>query len=184
MYFLDFFFAFIVLERLIELYIAKKNAIYIEAIGGFEVGKAHYKYIVLLHILFLISFYIESRIRDALPAYWLIPFIFFILIQIVRYWIISSLGRFWNTRVYVVPNSEPINKGPYRYLRHPNYLVVILEMITIPLIFGAYFTAFIFPVLNAFLLSTRIKVEEEALFANTQYQSSMKNKPRFLPKKQ
>lgn len=181
--FLDLFLAFVIGERLIELFISKKNAKYIQSLGGYEVGKKHYPFIVILHIMFLTSFYLESLIRPQLPSYWYIPFSFFVFLQVLRYWVIFSLGMFWNTRIFVLPNSKPINKGPYRFLRHPNYLIVILEMITIPLIFGSYLTMIIFPIINAVILYVRIKTEEQALTDIIAYEQEMKDVPRFVPKK-
>lgn len=175
------FFTFLVLERSIELYIARRNARFIKSIGGYEVGKKHYIAIVILHIAFLTTLFIEVNYRGYLPKYWLIPFIIFLMAQILRIWTISSLGKYWNTRIYIVPNAEPVTKGPYRYLRHPNYVIVMLEMITIPLIFGAYLTAIIFPLINAFILSYRIKVEEKALKELTNYNIEMFETPRFIP---
>jgi len=181
--FFNLFFAFLILERTIELFIAKRNARLIKSIGGYEVGKEHYTAILILHITFLISLFIEANYRDDLPKYWLIPFSIFIIAQAFRIWIIYSLGKFWNTRIYVVPKSSPVVKGPYRYLRHPNYVIVMLEMITIPLIFSAYLTAIIFPTINVFMLSYRIKVEEKALTELTNYNEDMATAPRFIPRK-
>lgn len=180
--FLYIFFAFIVIQRLIEMYIARRNAEYILSIGGYEVGKRHYPAIVLLHVTFLTSFFIESLTKTTLPFFWFILFIIFVFAQILRIWIIASLGPFWNTRIIVLPSSQPIKKGPYKFLRHPNYTIVMIEMITIPLIFGAYITAIAFPILNAIVLFIRIKAEENALSNITQYGKEFSRTPRFIPK--
>lgn len=181
--FFNLFFAFIILERTIELLIAKRNARFIKSIGGYEVGKEHYPVILILHITFLSSLFLESIYRNYLPKYWFVPFIIFVIAQGFRIWTISSLGKFWNTRIYIVPNTNPVIKGPYRYLRHPNYVIVMIEMITIPLIFGAYLTSILFPIINAFVLSHRIKIEEKALIELTNYNIDMVTAPRFIPRK-
>jgi methyltransferase len=99
----------------------------------------------------------------GLPAYWPIPLALFLLVQPLRYWVIFSLGEYWNTRVLVVPGTRLVRRGPYRYLRHPNYVVVAVEILTFPLIFGAWVTALIFSILNAALLYVRIREENQAL---------------------
>ena len=83
--------------------------------------------------------------------------------QPLRYWAILSLGENWNTRILVVPGAKLVRRGPYRYLRHPNYIVVVVEILSFPLIFGAWITALVFSVLNAILLSARIRDENRAL---------------------
>ena len=169
------------MQRLTELYTAKINAKYIESLGGFEIGKEHYIFIVLLHTSFLISLLSESFYRDP-PHFWYLPFMLFVLLQIFRIWTILSLGKFWNTRIYILPYSKPVKKGPYKYIRHPNYLVVMLEMLIIPFIFGAYITLLVFPLINFWLLNKRIHVEEKAMNDHTAYQLEMENKPRFIPR--
>lgn len=181
--FLSLFFLFLVIQRLLELYIAKRNATYIQSLGGFEVGKSHYPFIVALHAGFLVSVFLESKYIHSftLQTYWIVPFVLFMFTQGLRFWIIITLGRFWNTRIFVLPNAKPLKKGPYRYLRHPNYLIVMLEMITVPLIFGAYMTAVIFPILNAIMLTIRINIEEKALSVHMKYDKEMAETPRFIP---
>ena len=172
---LDMFLAFvfitiIVLQRVIELIIAKRNAIWIKSKGGYEVGKNHYPYIVLLHTLFFISLLIEVTTKEVVYTTWmLIPFLIFVVTQFGRIWALTSLGPFWNTRIMILPGASVIAKGPYRYMRHPNYFIVITEIAVIPLIFQAYWTAFIFSILNVVILSVRIKVEEKALKEATNY---------------
>ena len=92
-----------------------------------------------------------------------LPLIFFLVVQPLRYWAILALGEHWNTRILVVPGEKLVVKGPYKYLSHPNYVVVAAEILTFPLIFGARITALVFSVLNAILLTVRIKEEERAL---------------------
>lgn len=166
------FFSILVTQRLGELILAKKNANWIRARGGVEVGRRHYKYIVIIHIGFLLSLLIEVVWGGALtPAWFAIPLLLFCLTQIARYWCIYSLGPFWNTRIYVLPELSLVKKGPYRWLKHPNYRIVMVELFIIPVIFGAYYTAAIWSIVNyAFLTLVRIPVEERALqgeFLNT-----------------
>lgn len=158
-------FSIVIMQRLSELRLAKHNRDYILSQGGYEAGASHYKYIVHLHLLFFASLLAEVRTGPLLlPAWWWLPFSLFLLAQVGRYWCIRSLGRHWNTRILILPGSMPVKRGPYRYLRHPNYLIVTLELCTLPLCFGAYFTACFFPVANLLLLRLiRIPVEEEAL---------------------
>ena len=87
----------------------------------------------------------------------------FLLVQPLRYWAIFSLGESWNTRILVVPGAKAVGRGPYRYLKHPNYVVVVVEILAFPLIFGAWITALVFTVLNAAVLSVRIREENRAL---------------------
>jgi methyltransferase len=156
---------FVAVQRVAELLIAKKNARHMKSRGAQEVGSAHYKYLVLIHLGFFLSLLGEVTLgHGGSPSWWPIPLVVFILAQLLRYWCIRSLGPFWNTRIYVLAESGLINKGPYRRLKHPNYLVVRLEFLTLPLIFGAYETAAIFSMFNyAFLKWVRIPTEEKAL---------------------
>ncbi|HJV44573.1 MAG TPA: isoprenylcysteine carboxylmethyltransferase family protein [Bacillota bacterium] len=158
-------FCLLIVQRLTELQIAKRNAKHIRTLGGYEIGANHYKFIVLIHIGFFICLlaevWLESRL---LPNYWLIPFIFFLVAQAFRYWCITSLGSFWNTRIYILPNHPLIRKGPYRLFKHPNYQAVLIEFVSFPFIFGAYHTAITWTLINfAFLKWVRIPTEEQAL---------------------
>lgn len=156
----------VVVQRLLELMLAKRNGRYIHSRGGYEIGKEHYKYIVSLHVLFFLSLWSEVFWTNRpLFSWWWGPFSLFLLAQVGRYWCIRSLGRHWNTRIFVLPGAPPILRGPYRYVRHPNYLIVMLEFIALPLIFSAYLTALLFPLLNFWLLiRVRIPLEEKALY--------------------
>ena len=107
---------------------------------------------------------VEGLLRGPdLPAYWSVPFSIFLLAQPLRYWALFSLGENWNTRILVVPGAKPVRRGAYRYLSHPNYVVVVVEILTFPLIFGAWITALVFTALNAAVLSVRIREEDRAL---------------------
>lgn len=159
--------AFVVAQRVFELVLARRNAALIRQMGGYEVGGSHYKYIVLLHTLFLFSLVIEvySHEQISLPHWWHVPFSLFVLAQFLRYWCIYTLGPRWNTRIYVLPGADPVRRGPYRFLRHPNYLVVAFEFAALPLTFQAFTTALLFSLANAWLLlRVRIPLEEHAVY--------------------
>ena len=117
-----------------------------------------------LHALWLASTLVEGLLRGPeIPAWWPVPLVAFLLVQPLRYWAIVSLGMNWNTRVLVVPGGKAVRSGPYRYFTHPNYVVVAVEILTFPLIFGTWITAIVFSILNAALLFVRIRTENRAL---------------------
>ncbi len=152
------------LQRLFELRLSRRNERRVRARGGVERGSEHYPVMVVLHVSWLVCTLVEGLLRGpAFPAYWPLPLAGFLLVQPLRYWAIFSLGEYWNTRVLVVPGAKPVRRGPYRYLRHPNYVVVAVEVLTFPFIFGAWITALVFSVLNAALLLVRIRTENRAL---------------------
>ena len=157
--------ALVALQRLLELGLSRRNERILRARGAVERGQGHYPLIVGLHALWLLSTLVEGTLRSDpdLPALWPLPLALFLLVQPLRYSAILSLGENWNTRILVVPGAKLVRRGPYRYLRHPNYVVVVVEILTFPLIFGAWITALVFSVLNAILLSARIRDEDRAL---------------------
>ncbi len=158
------FIIFLIIQRLGELVIAKRNEKKMFARGAEEYDKSGYKYIVIMHTLFFLSLIAENHfLPRELNPFSIILFSVFILTQFARYWAISSLGEYWNTRIIVLKGSPLIKKGPYKFLKHPNYIVVAVELAVIPLMFSCYFTAIIFTILNLFLLKRRIKIENEAL---------------------
>ena len=156
------------LERLYELRISKINARIAMEQGGNEVGRGHFPWMVALHTSLLGGAIAEVWIFDRPFIIWLgIPMLIITLAcQFARYWIISTLGWQWNTRVIVVPGAQRIGRGPYRFrwLRHPNYWIVVIEGIALPMIHTAWVTAVIFTILNAILLlGFRVPTEDEAL---------------------
>lgn len=158
---------FIVIQRLVELKIAKNNEAWMKKRGGIEVGQKHYKWFIVVHALFFISIIVEGSVtgvKDHALNYLLIPL--FIVTQLGRVWCIQSLGKFWNTKIITLPGVALIKRGPYKYVKHPNYIIVAAELIIIPLIFGAMITAIVFPLLHALLLRTRIPSENKALAKN------------------
>jgi methyltransferase len=132
--------------------------------GAVERGAGHYPVMVGIHALWLVSTLVEGLLRGPeTPWWWPVPLAAFLLVQPLRYWAILSLGESWNVRVLVVPGRRLVRSGPYRYFTHPNYVVVVAEVLALPLIFGAWVTALVFSVLNAAFLFVRIREEERAL---------------------
>ncbi len=155
----------IICQRICELYIARRNRIWALAAGAQELGTGHYPLFFLLHIGWLIGWTMESSLGgSAVSELWYVWFSLFVVAQGLRYWCIASLGRLWNTRILVIPGGSLICKGPYRFLSHPNYLAVAIELVSVPLIFGAITTATLATLLNAVLiLGIRIPEERHAL---------------------
>ena len=151
-------------QRLGELYLTAKNLPYIRSRGGVEYGRSHFPFIVAVHVLFPILFVIELTHhgvhRGALWPLWLI---LFAAAQMLRYSAIVALGQRWSTRVLVIPGMPPVESGPYRWLRHPNYVAVGVEFVAAPMLFGAWRTALVISVLNAAVLALRIRCENDAL---------------------
>ncbi|RLQ95154.1 isoprenylcysteine carboxyl methyltransferase family protein [Falsibacillus albus] len=173
----------IAFQRIFELIIARRNEKYLKAKGAIEFGKGHYRFMVLIHVLFFVSMMTEVDLGAKFSSP-LLPYLFtmFLFTQAARIWAISSLGEYWNTKIIVLPEAKVPKKGPYKLMRHPNYLIVTLELLLIPMMFHAYFTLFAFTVLNALILSIRIPIEEKALSGATNYETAYKNENRFLPK--
>ncbi|MBK8554154.1 MAG: hypothetical protein IPL53_25150 [Ignavibacteria bacterium] len=156
----------VILQRLFELVIAKRNEKWLLEQGAVEYGKEHYRFIVLLHTLFFISMIAEYNFRERDIEFNVINYlflVFFVFLQIMRVWVLRSLGKYWNTKILRIPDSGLIKTGPYRYFKHPNYIIVVCEIFVIPMIFDLYYTAIVFSVLNAIMLSVRIRSENEAL---------------------
>ncbi|MCD8511255.1 MAG: hypothetical protein LRY73_16235 [Bacillus sp. (in: Bacteria)] len=152
-------------QRLLELLIARRNEAWMKGQGALEFGEDHYKWIVLMHGSFFVFLSTEVYYRGSeLAKWWLLVGSLFLLVQLMRGWILYSLGPYWNTKILVLPGSRMVKKGPYRWVKHPNYWVVTLELALLPMIFGAYLTAVIFTILNGILLLLiRIPAEEQAL---------------------
>ena len=153
------------LERVAELAVSLKNAKWSFAHHGVEFGKGHYPFMVVLHTGLLAGCLVEAitsgRPFDPRLGWAALAVVF--LMQGLRWWCIAVLGYQWNTRVIVVPGLGRVTRGPYRFLRHPNYLAVIGEGIALPLVHSAWITAALFTLLNAPLLAVRIRTEETAL---------------------
>ena len=161
--------AFVIIQRIVELFIAKKNEKLMLAKGAYEVGATHYPFMILLHISFFVCLLIEVIYIKSFATLNYNLLIVFLLLQLLRVWCLVSLGPFWNTKIIILPGAEVVVKGPYSFMRHPNYLVVCLEIAVLPLMFQAYVTAICFTILNVIILSIRISIEEKALKEATNY---------------
>ena len=160
-------------ERIVELVISRRNAALAFSRGGVEYGHRHFPWMVALHTGLLLACIAEVFLLDRpfIPALGFASLAVVVLCQAGRYWVIWALGEQWNTRVIVVPGGvRVVDRGPYRWgwLRHPNYIVVVVEGIALPLVHSAWITALVFTVLNAvLLLRFRIPIENGALRALT-----------------
>lgn len=170
------------LERLGELARSRRNARRAFAQGGVEVGAGHFPVMALVHALFPISCAVEVVV--AAPPF---PFALGLAAlaaalgaQALRAWAIATLGERWNVRIVVWPGAPPITAGPYRFLRHPNYLAVVVEMAAVPLIHGAWRTAVAFSLVNAAILAVRIRAEEAALGRG--WAQAFATLPRLVPR--
>ncbi len=160
----------VILQRLVELVVAKRNEKWMRGQGAFEAGAAHYPVMVSMHIAFFISLIAEVFLfGKSLSSVWIIFLVIFLVTQLARIWCLTSLGKFWNTKIIILPGADVVQKGPYKWIRHPNYLIVATELLVLPLMFGAYLTAIIFTLLNVWMLSVRIPLEEKALKEATNY---------------
>jgi methyltransferase len=154
--------AIVAAQRLCEVAYAERNTRRLLASGAREIGASHYPLFVLLHAAWLITIAIVAlRTPSVRVDWWLVGL--YALLQIARVWIIATLGPRWTTRVIVVPDAPLVTEGPFRFFRHPNYLVVMLEIAVLPLAFGQIVVAIAFTILNAALLWYRIGVEDGAL---------------------
>lgn len=149
----------VTLQRLGELLIARRNTRALLAKGAFEASPGHYPLIVAVHALWLLSLWWLAPGR--LVVWPLIAI--FVLLQIGRLWVLATLGTRWTTRIIILPGAPLVEHGPFRFVRHPNYLVVVLEIAVLPLAFGLWQVALVFSALNAAVLAIRIRAEERAL---------------------
>ena len=151
---------YIIAQRLAELLYASHNTKRLLSEGGVEHGADHYHYFIFLHSAWIavIALLVDPshRIHPVMLA-------LFIATQILRIWTLASIGRWWTTRIISAPHFERVTKGPYRFLSHPNYLVVVLEIALVPLMLGLMWVALVFSILNAVLLRHRIKAENKVL---------------------
>jgi len=125
-------------------------------------GQKHYPYIVALHVMFIVSLIIEYSTNQTV-SFSLFFLVLYLMILLFKVWVVTSLGKFWNTKIYHISGFPLIKKGIYKYVTHPNYLVVIAEIAIVPLVFHLYYMAIVFSVLNAIMLSVRIKEENKVM---------------------
>jgi methyltransferase len=152
-------------ERVVELIVSKRNLRWSKTQGGVEYGHSHYPFMVVLHVFLLAGALIEVWVwqRPLIPLLSWVMLALVIASQALRWWCISTLGQRWNTLVVIVPGMPRVTGGPYRWLSHPNYVAVVIEGIALPMVGFAWVTAIIFTVLNAALLTVRLRVENQAL---------------------
>ncbi len=153
--------AIVLCQRAFEVWLSADHSRWMQRQGGKEYGREHYRWMVLLHGGFLSSLVVEYCLRG--PQLFLICLIPLLLAQALRYSAMWTLGKFWNTRVWVLTGIAPVNHGIFRLMPHPNYLGVALEIFFLPALFGLWITAVVFTLLNAWMISVRIRVEEQAL---------------------
>ena len=168
-------------ERGLELFISRRNARHAFAHGAIEVGRSHYRVMVMMHTLFLASCAAESiLVAHAIsPLVSALALLSAFIAQFLRYGAVVTLGERWNTRIIVMPGAAPVTRGLYRWIRHPNYVAVAIEIAALPLIRGGWITAVVFTIANALILAVRIPAEERALGAT--YSEAFGGVARFFP---
>jgi methyltransferase len=150
-------------ERLAELALSRRNLAWARTRGGREYGFGHYPFMVVLHIGLLVACLVEAAHRRFVPALGASMLVVVVLAQVLRWWCITILGPRWNTRIIVIARLPLVKAGPYRWMRHPNYVAVVAEGIALPLVHTGWITAACFTVANALLLRVRIASENAAL---------------------
>jgi len=151
--------ALVTFQRLGELWLSNRNTRWLLAQGAYEVGSNHYPLIVAVHVLWLAALWWLAP-AQPIDVFWLT---IFVLLEAARVWVMTSLGRRWTTRIIILPRGQLVRKGPYRFVDHPNYLVVAGEIAALPLVFGLWPVALVFTLLNAAALTIRIRQEGRAL---------------------
>ncbi len=176
------FLGFIVVERAVELVLSRRNARIAFSKGGREYGRSQFPAMAVFHAAFLVSCAAEvAFLHRPFPGLiGAVALLGALVAQALRYWAVATLGVRWNVRIIVVPGDQPITGGPYRFVRHPNYAAIALEIACVPLVHGAWLTAILFSLGNAMLLSTRIRAEEAAW--GGVYAQAFADRPRFLPR--
>mgnify|MGYP003363364170 CR=1 FL=1 len=151
--------AFVTLQRLGELVLARRNTAALLAKGAREVAPEHYPVMVALHASWIIGLWLTAPGRPV-ALFW---FLVFMGLQVLRLWVLATLKGRWTTRIIVLPGASLVRSGPYRFLRHPNYAIVVGEIAALPLAFGLPLYAIVFSLLNALILHVRVKAENAAL---------------------
>jgi methyltransferase len=154
--------AYVTVQRVVELWWAKQNEARLLAAGGVEYGQSHLQLMQLLHTVWLFGMWVLAYDHAVEPDFLAL----FIILQIGRFWVLATLGRRWTIRVIAMAGEKLVASGPYRFIRHPNYAIVIGEIAVVPLALGLPIYALLFSVLNVIVLSIRIPQENAALAAN------------------
>lgn len=150
---------FVTAQRLAELVLARRNTARLLARGAVEIAPEHYPLIVLLHAAWLAALWWYGA-SQSLSPWWLA---IYVALQALRVWILASLGERWTTRIISLPGAQLVRRGPYRFLRHPNYTLVVAEIAVLPMVLHLPWIAVVFSILNALVLTIRIRAEERAL---------------------
>ena len=151
--------SFVTAQRLAELVYARRNEARLRARGAVEHAPEHYWSIVALHAAWLTGLWLAATDKPVEPIWLLI----FVVLQVLRLWVLATLKERWTTRIIVLREAPLINGGPYRFVRHPNYAIVVAEIFVLPMVFGLYAYAIAFSLLNAVVLGIRIRAENQAL---------------------
>jgi methyltransferase len=169
--------------RIVELQISRRHQKQIVADGGSKVTDPKFLWMVLLHTAVLIGAAVEVVFlhRPFIPSLAAISFALFLVANVIRWWVIRTLGEHWNVQVMDSTKLGVVTTGPFRYVRHPNYAAVFLEMFFLPLIHTAWITAIAGSLAHALVLSQRLSTEEKVLFSDPDYRAAMSSKPRFVP---
>ena len=157
---LDWIVLLVAVQRLAELVYARNNQKQLLAAGGIEHGAGHYPLFIVLHSTWLVAIWVFA---DPSKPVDLVLLGVFIGLQALRVWVVLTLGRYWTTRIITIPDAALVQRGPYRCIRHPNYVVVVLEIAILPAIFGLWYVALVYSALNILLLIHRIRIEDAAL---------------------
>lgn len=150
----------VALQRLVEVPYAARNTKRLLGSGAMEYGRNHYPLFIVLHASWLLAIVV---FLPAHPPIYLVPLIAYVALEVLRVWVMLSLGPYWTTRIISLPKAPLVRKGPYRFLRHPNYWIVVGEIALLPLVFGEMIVCVVFSLLNGALLFWRIRVENAAL---------------------
>ena len=173
----------VALLRVYELRISKRHQQEMIARGAEKVVDPRFRWMVLLHTCVLLGSAVEVVFlrRPFYPVFAALCFAVFLGANVVRWWVIRTLGKHWNVQVMNSTGMGVITTGPFRYVRHPNYAAVFVEMLALPLIHCAWITAFAGSIAHAIVLSQRLATEERVLFSDSRYREAMSGKPRFVP---
>jgi methyltransferase len=173
----------VALLRFYELHISRRHQQKMVAEGALKVDEPRFRWMVLVHTLVLIGAAVEVVFlhRPFYPIFGSICFAIFLAANAVRWWVIRTLGNHWNVQVMNSTSLGVVTTGPFRYVRHPNYAAVFVEMLVLPLIHSAWITALAGTLAHILVLSARLATEERVLFSDAHYRAAMSDKPRFLP---
>jgi methyltransferase len=149
---------YVTLQRLVELVMARRNTRKLLAGGAYEAGAGHYPVMIALHATWLLTLWFFGWNRTLVPGF----VAFFIILQIGRYWVLRTLGERWTTRIIITPWAAPVTSGPFRFVRHPNYLIVAFELPCVSLALGLLWHALAFGTLNLMMIAWRIRSEDAA----------------------